>query len=142
MYEDFMIPGILPVLEILDHYNVRTIIVRTYANTRVLIPILVKVGINCLWACETNPQVMDYQTIRSEFGRQLRLIGGIDLDLLRQSKESIRQEFEEQVAPLVADGGYVPLVDGRVREDIPFENYRYYRQLLQKVTQIRSTQVA
>jgi hypothetical protein len=29
----------------------------------------------------------------------------------------------------------VPLADGRVREDIPFENYVYYRELLEKVTQ-------
>jgi hypothetical protein len=35
----------------------------------------------------------------------------------------------------VADGGYVPLADGRIRVDVPFENYAYYRQLLLNVTQ-------
>jgi len=134
MYERFMLPSIAPVLELLRRFGVENIIARTYANTRVLIPILLKAGINCLWACETDPQAMDFPAIHKEYGRQLRLIGGIDLDVLRQSKESIRREFDEKIAPLIAEGGYVPLADGRVREDIPFENYCYYRQLLEEVT--------
>jgi hypothetical protein len=28
----------------------------------------------------------------------------------------------------------VPLADGRVREDVTFENYVYYRRLLEEVT--------
>jgi hypothetical protein len=77
---------------------------------------------------------MDYRDLRREFGRDLRLIGGIDLDALRHGKQAIRREITEKVPPLLADGGYVPLADGRVREDVPFENYVYYRQLLQEVT--------
>jgi hypothetical protein len=134
MYEKFMLPSFTPVLEVLNRYGVENIVARTYANTRVLIPSMVKAGINCLWACETDPQAMDFKSIRKEFGQPLRLIGGIDLDVLRQGKKAIREEFEERVAPLIADGGYIPLADGRVREDIPFENYRYYRQLLEDVT--------
>ncbi len=33
--------------------------------------------------------------------------------------------------PLLAQGGYVPLADGRVRANVPLENYLYYRRLLQ-----------
>jgi uroporphyrinogen decarboxylase len=78
---------------------------------------------------------MDYRDLRQEFGPDLRLIGGIDLDALRQDKEAIRREVEEKLPPLLGDGGYVPLADGRVREDVPYENYLYYRRLLQEVTQ-------
>ena len=56
------------------------------------------------------------------------------LDVLREGKRAIRREILAKVPPLVEQGGYVPLADGRVREDIPFENYRYYRRLLEKVT--------
>jgi uroporphyrinogen decarboxylase len=79
---------------------------------------------------------MDYRDLRQEFGRERRLIGGIDLDVLRRDKEAIKREVEEKVPPLVVDGGYVPLADGRVRIDVPFENDVYYRQLLQKVVQM------
>jgi hypothetical protein len=53
---------------------------------------------------------------------------------LRQDKDAIRREIEERVPPLLAEGGYIPLADGRIRADIPFDNYVYYRRLLEKVT--------
>jgi Uroporphyrinogen decarboxylase (URO-D) len=134
MYEKFVLSTYLPILNVLNHHGVEFIILRTYANARVLIPSMLKFGINCLWACETNAEAMDYRSIRGEFGRDLRLIGGIDLDMLREGKEAIRREIEEKVPPLLEQGGYVPLADGRVRADIPFENYLFYRRLLEEVT--------
>ena len=135
MYEDFVLRSYEPVLEVLARQGVETIILRTFANARLLIPSLLEWGFNCLWACEVNIQAMDYRDLRREFGRDLRLIGGIDLDALRHDKERIRYEMEEKVQPLVADGGFIPLADGRVREDVPLENYLYYRHLLEKMTQ-------
>jgi hypothetical protein len=135
MYEDFVLKNYEPVLEVLRHRNVASICFQTYANARILIPSILKWGFNCLWACEVNIEAMDYRSLRREFGRDLRLIGGIDLDALRESKEAIRRELEDKVPPLIEEGGYIPLADGRIRADVPFENYVYYRQLLEKVTQ-------
>jgi uroporphyrinogen decarboxylase len=113
---------------------VDVIIFRTYANARILIPEVLAHGFNCLWACEVNIEAMDYRSLRAEFGRDLRLIGGIDLDALRFGKEAIDREIKAKVPALLQQGGYVPLADGRVREDVSFENYFYYRQLLQEIT--------
>ena len=135
MYEKFVLKNYEPVLEVLRHHKVATICFQTFANARILIPSILKWGFNCLWACEVNIDAMDYRSLREEFGRDLRLIGGIDLDALREDKEAIRREIEEKVPPLIEEGGYIPLADGRVRADVPFENYVYYRQLLEKVTQ-------
>ena len=134
MYEDFVLASYEPVLAVLRRHRVETIVFRTFANSRLLIPSVLKGGFNCLWACEVNVDAMDYRDIRREFGCDLRLIGGIDLDALRRGKEAISREIEEKVPPLLAEGGYVPLADGRVREDVPFENYVYYRQLLERMT--------
>ncbi|MBW2060752.1 MAG: hypothetical protein JRI95_04230 [Deltaproteobacteria bacterium] len=135
MYEEFVLTSYEPILSVLRQYKVETIILLTYANTRALIPSIMKYGFNCLWAGEVNQETMDYRNIRREFGRDLRLIGGIDLDVLRSDRESIRREIEKKVPSLIADGGYVPLADGRVRTDVPFQNYVYYRQLLEKAAQ-------
>jgi hypothetical protein len=134
MYEEFVLASYRPLLDVLSRNRVETIILRTFANTRILIPSILKWGFNCLWACEVNIEAMDYRDLRREFGPKLRLIGGIDLDALRRDKAAIRREVEEKVPPLLAGGGYVPLADGRVRADVPFENYVYYRKLLEKVT--------
>ena len=134
MYEKFVLESFQPIFNVLKNNKIETIIVRTYANARILIPSLLKYGINCLWACETNVEAMDYRDLRKEFGKDLRLIGGIDLDALRQDKDAIRREIEDKVPSLIAEGGYIPLADGRIRKEIPFENYVYYRQLLEQVT--------
>lgn len=135
MYKEIVLSSYRPILDVLRRYGVDVIILRTYANARILVPVLLEQGIDCLWACEVNTAAMDYRSLRKEFGRGLHLIGGIDLDVLRQDRKAIRREVEEKVPPLLEQGGYIPLADGRVREDIPFENYVYYRQLLEKVTQ-------
>jgi uroporphyrinogen decarboxylase len=133
MYEETVLKSYEPILNVLKKYGVEIIVLVTYANARLLIPSILKWGFNCLWACEVNIEAMDYLDIRREFGRDLRLIGGIDLDALRGDKESIRREVEDKVPHLVADGGYVPLADGRVRSDVSFDNYVYYRKLLKRV---------
>jgi hypothetical protein len=138
MYADFVLSSYHPLLEVLRRRGVEILILRTYANARLLIPVLLEHGIDCLWACEVNNEAMDYRSLRREFGRRLRLIGGIDLDVLREGKEAIRAEVLEKVPPLLEQGGYVPLADGRVRADIPLENYIYYRRLLERVTQGRT----
>ena len=133
MYEDLVLDSYQPILDVLDRYGVKTLIFRTYANARLLIPAILKRGFNCLWACEVNAEVMDYQGIRQEFGRDLRLIGGIDLDALRAGPEAIQRELETKVPRLLEDGGYIPLADGRIREDMPYDHYVYYRRLMDQI---------
>jgi len=137
MYEDFALKSYEPLLDVLRGQNVEMVIFRTYANARLLLPSILKRGFNSLWACEVDTAAMDYRDIRREFGRDLRLIGGIDLDALRRGKDTIRREIMEKVPPLLDSGGYIPLADGRVREDVPYENYLYYRELLADVTRGR-----
>jgi hypothetical protein len=130
MYEEFVLRSYEPILEVLGHHGVKTIIARTYANTRILLPSFLKWGFNCLWACETGSEEMDYRSIRREYGTDLRLIAGIDTDALRGDKDSIRREVEEKVPPLLSGGGYIPLADGRIRVGFSYENYAYYRKVL------------
>ena len=133
MYEDIVLKSYQPVLDVLHRHHVETIIFQTFANARILIPSILKWGFNGLWACEVNIEAMDYRSIRKEYGRDLRLIGGIDLDALRRSKADIKKEIQTKVPFLIEQGGYIPLADGRVREDVCYENYRYYRKLLRSI---------
>ena len=79
-------------------------------------------------------EAMDYRKLRQDYGKSLRLIGGLDLDCLAQDESRIEHEVMEKVPPLLTEGGYIPLVDGRVRSNIPFCNYVYYRRAMQRVT--------
>ena len=77
----------------------------------------------------------DHEVIRTGLAS---LLAGTDIEIVAEAangKEAIKREIEEKVPALLADGGYVPLADGRIRDDVPFENYAYYRRLLETVTQ-------
>ena len=132
-YRELVLPTYQPVFEVLRHHNVQTIILRAYANVYPLIPDLLSAGINCLWVVEVRAPALDYLRLRDEFGCDLRLIGGLDLDVLHEDREAIRREVMEKVPPLLEQGGYAPLLDGRVREDVSWENYCFYRELLEQL---------
>lgn len=132
-YRELVLPTYQPIMDVLRRHGVRTIILRAYANVYPLIPDLLRSGFNCLWVVEVRSPAMDYLRLRAEFGRDLGLIGGIDLDLLREGRIAIRHELETNVASLLEQGGYAPLLDGRVRANIPWDIYCYYRELLEQL---------
>jgi uroporphyrinogen decarboxylase len=133
MYEELVLPSYAPVLDVVEKSGVENIIMRTYANSRALLRSILNTRINCLWACECNDPSLDYRLLRKEFGGRLRLIGGIDTNVLRMDQGRIREEVNTKVPPLLEQGGFVPLLDGRIRKVVPFENYVYYRQLLEDI---------
>ncbi len=131
MYQDIVLRSYQPVMEVARNFQVPLVIMRTYANPRPLLDDMFKLGVNCLWACETPEDGMDFRELRNIYGKELRLIGGIDADALRIGKEAILAEMAK-VPDLLAQGGFIPLLDGRVRVDVPYENYVYYRNLLEE----------
>jgi uroporphyrinogen decarboxylase len=133
MYEEFVLPSYEPVLNIAEAMGVNNRILRTYANSKALLPSILRTRINCIWACESNDPSLDYRLLRQEYGTDLKLIGGIDTNVLRMDKGRIRKELEEKVPMLVEQGGYVPLLDGRIRRVVPFDNYVFYRNMLEEI---------
>jgi len=132
MYERLVLRSYAPILDALRRGGVETVVYVTYANARVLLPAVLDAGFDALWACEAETDAMDYRALRRRFGRRLRLIGGIDLDVLLKDRAAIRREIETKVPPLLAQGGYIPLADGRIRANVPLANYLYYRRLLEE----------
>ncbi len=132
MYREFELQSYVPIFDVLRDHRVPAIIWRSYANPARLIPEVVKYPFNVLWLCETPPGILTPAQVRYLVGPDLTLIGGIDSDVLRQDPLAIQQAIGI-VQPFVAAGHFIPLADGRVREDVPYSNYAFYRQELHKV---------
>lgn len=135
-YAEFVLPSYEPIFAALKSQKVDTIILRTYANARVLLPVIFESKFNCLWACETEPNAMEYLALRKEINPHIRLIGGIDTDVLYLDERDIRQELERVLPPLLEQGGYIPLTDGRVRQGVSYKNYAAYRKALEEMVGI------
>lgn len=132
MFEQFVIPAVQRIVATARDLGCENILLSTYGDTSLLFPMLIDAGITILWVSEAaEVPELDYRRIRSRFGPDLGLIGGIPLSALRsRSPDAIRSTLEEIVPPLLESGRYVPLAGGRVREEIPWEAYKCYRETL------------
>jgi len=135
MYRAFVLNTYQPSLDLARHAHVPALVFTTFANSRCLLPDILAAGFNALWAMETETAAMDYRQLRQEFGPDLRLIGGIDLDSLLAGDAAIEQEMQAKVPELLALGGYLPLADGRVRANVTWQAYVHYRRLLEQMLQ-------
>jgi uroporphyrinogen decarboxylase len=62
----------------------------------------------------------------------MRLIGGVDKHVLMKTPVEIAAEIA-RLAPLVEEGGYIPLPDHRVPPDVPLANYIFFLEEAKRV---------
>ncbi|MBN1673842.1 MAG: hypothetical protein JXR37_22530 [Kiritimatiellae bacterium] len=100
-------------------------------DVRPLLPGFLKSGINCLFPYEVNSCVHPAELLE-EYGRDLRIMGGIDKLEMRKGREAIRV-YLDSVAPLVERGGYIPFCDHRCPPDVKPDDYLYYLDLKERM---------
>lgn len=120
----YMLPRYLRVVEHLKSRGVPWIGLDSDGKIDELIPIWMDAGIDYLYPFEVQCG-MDVNKVRKEFGRDLRIVGGINKRALITGPETIDAEID-RVRPLMDDGGYIPMPDHSIPPDVSFDNYRYY----------------
>ena len=129
MYREFVMPYHQAVVELARGHGVDIFFFDSDGNLNLMLPHLLEAGINLLYPVECAAD-MDPLVLRATYGRELRMIGGLDKRALASGRAAIRAELERKVPPLIADGGYMPRVDHSVGTDISLENFRYYWEVL------------
>jgi uroporphyrinogen decarboxylase len=81
-------------------------------------------GVNIMFPLEQTAGV-DLYAWRREFGKTMRMKGGIAKAPLVQGGSAIDRELE-RIRPLVEQGGFIPHLDHLVPPDISYKNYREY----------------
>lgn len=131
MMRKYALPRYKRVVEFLHSRGVEWISLDSDGDIWSLIPMWLDSGINTLFPFEVQCG-MDVNRVRKEFGRDLRIWGGIDKRALAIGPEAIDAELE-RVKPLVADGGFIPHLDHGVPPDVSFANYCYYMERLKGI---------
>ena len=90
-----------------------------------LVPLWLEGGVNVMFPVEIGVWKADPMAFRQEYGRELRIIGGIDKKEIPNGPEAIDAEIQRRV-PLMKDGGYIPLPDHLIIPGTSLENYKYY----------------
>ena len=100
-------------------------------DVRPILPYLLEGGINCLFPFEVNGCAHPAELL-NEYGKELRIMGGVDKLQLKAGKTEIKA-YLESLVPLVERGGYIPFCDHRCPPDVSVENYLYYLDLKEKM---------
>jgi len=134
MFGRFAIPGYRKVIDLLKRHGVPLrILCTTGGNLTPLLSPLIEAGVNGLWISNIRSAGMAYPRLRSEFGADIALIGGIDAGALTRNADAVRSAVERTVPDLLAGGRYLPCLDDRPRSNVPLAHYRLYRRLLAEI---------
>jgi len=97
-----------------------------------LVPCWVESGFDILFPVEIGTWGADPRAFRRRFGRDLRLMGGVDKHVIARGEAAIRTHLEP-LRPLVAEGGFLPLPDHRIPPEVSLEQLGTYVRVFQEV---------
>jgi uroporphyrinogen decarboxylase len=124
VFEQVIMPQMRPVMDLLRRHGIDIIFTDCDGNVNHLVPLWLDVGLNCMFPLEVRAN-NDVVELREKFGRELLVIGSFDKFPLIEGPEAIVAEFQ-RLAPVARDGGFIPHVDHRCPDGVPYQNYLYY----------------
>ncbi|MFO7632444.1 MAG: uroporphyrinogen decarboxylase family protein [Caldilinea sp.] len=87
-----------------------------------LLPDLVSIGVDVIHPLEPLP-AMDLPAIKTEFGKQVSFMGGIDIShAMRGTRQEVTAEVQRRICQLAPGGGYILTPANHLQADVPAEN--------------------
>lgn len=123
-FRTFIFPHLKRMVEFFRSHGTRYFWVDTDGDPTKLIPLLMDAGVDTIWPIERASNVSP-QGWRKQFGRGLRLCGGVDKRILTLGPAAINKHLREFI-PLIEEGGFIPTVDHTVPPDVSWDNFRHY----------------
>ncbi len=130
MVKEFMSPYIRRVADFLKSKGVKTVLLDTDGNCYSLIPIFMEAGVTGMYPFEYHCG-MDVVKVRKMYP-DLQILGGIPKSEIAKGPERIDQILEP-IDEVLKTGGYVPFGDHFIPPDVDFENFKYYRNKLNRM---------
>jgi uroporphyrinogen decarboxylase len=132
MFKDILVPRYKRITETLLKYGVDIVFVDSDGKIDALAPLWLEGGVNTMFPLEVGTWKADPYSFRERFGKEMRIMGGFDKRILADSRVSITREIE-RLAPLVEEGGFIPMPDHRVPADVPFDHYLFYIEEVKRI---------
>jgi hypothetical protein len=130
MFRRFVLPFYRRLIAVGKDRGIKTFIWESYGKTDTLAMLALEAGCNVLCLRHAAASGIDHLALRAKLGPEIGLIGGIDARTLWHGPAAIDAELERVVPPLLAAGRWLPMIDDRLREGVPLENFLYYRERL------------
>jgi len=123
MFRKFIKPCLARLVKVVKEYNpdVKIMLHSDGAITR-LIPDIIDLGVDVIHPLEPLPAT-DLTAVKEEFGRQVTILGGIDIShAMPGSREDVIEETKRRIAQLAPGGGYILAPSNHLQADVHPEN--------------------
>ncbi|MBN1558193.1 MAG: hypothetical protein JW951_08610 [Lentisphaerae bacterium] len=124
-YREFVFPHMKRLAAFFKARGVRYVMIDTDGNPEPLLPLLLDAGVDGFWPIERAAESMDPLALRKQYGKSLRLFGGVDKRELAKGPAAIDAHLKS-LRPLIEDGGFIPTVDHTVPPDVSLDNFKHY----------------
>lgn len=122
MFDEYIAPRLKKMVDLAHSYKMKFLL-HSCGNVETLIPRLIDLGVDIL--DPVQPECMDPLEVKSKFGKDINLRGGISVQNIvsKGSKEEVRVESKRIVEALKKGGGYI-FAPGHpvLQDDVPVEN--------------------
>lgn len=132
IFETCVVPGYQKISSKLLEYGVELFGVDSDGKLDALIPGWLEGGVNVLYPIEIGTWGTDPMELRKRFGKELRLIGGINKLEFLKGPTAIDAEIERRL-PLMREGGYIPAPDHQIVPGTPLKNFQYYLECIREL---------
>jgi len=132
MFREFLLPCYRKVTAFLVDHGVELSWVDCDGNIDQLIPLWLEGGVRGFYPLEVAAG-MDAAALRKEYGTAVVMWGNVDKRALAAGPDAIDREIE-RLKPVVESGGFIPLVDHAVPDDVSYEHYLYYLSRRKQIT--------
>lgn len=128
-WEEFIGPCYRRIRDFARAHDIGVVSVDTDGDPQALVPGMIASGVTYLWPFEVAAGC-DVARIRADYPR-LGMMGGIDKRALAAGPAAIDRELA-RVAPVIAQGRYIPALDHLVPDDVSWDHYCYYADALRR----------
>lgn len=131
-FRQFVVPQYRRITALLRKHGCDVVWVDCDGKIDELLPLWLNAGVNCMFPVEIGTWGADPLKFRRQYGKDLLMMGGVSKLMLAGPQAGIAAEVR-RLAPLVEEGGFIPMPDHRVPPDVSLANYLFYLETARQV---------
>ena len=123
MFRKFIKPCLARLVKVVKEHNPNVkVMLHSDGAITGLIPDVIELGVDVIHPLEPLPAT-DLTAVKEEFGKQVTLLGGIDIShAMPSNRDDVIAEAKRRIAQLAPGGGYILAPSNHLQADIPPEN--------------------
>ena len=127
MVKEYISPYLKRIADFIKSKGVNIVLLDTDGDCNDLIPVFMEAGVTGMYPFETHCG-MDIVAVRKKYPK-LQMLGGIPKSEISKGQKRI-EEILQPVEQVLKTGGYIPFGDHFIPPDVDFENFSFYRKML------------